>query len=93
MQICNTRFTRAKGLMFSKPRTVVLVFDKEEIHALHMMFVFFPIDVLFLNKDKVVVEIKERFMPFSYYTPRNKSKFVVEVPEPTTSKIGDKIEF
>ena len=39
-----------------------------------MFFVFFPIDVLFLDKNKKVVELKENFKPFSIYFPKNKAK-------------------
>jgi len=61
-----------------------------------MLFVFYPIDVLFLDKNKIVVEIKENFMPFAFYTPKNKAQYVTELPKGTIKKskteIGDKIE-
>ena len=84
--------------MFSKKiRPLVFVFDKEKIIPLHMFFVFYPIDVLFLNKNKLVVEMKKSFRPFSFYTPKNKSMFVIELPDGTINRtksgIGDKIEF
>jgi len=62
-----------------------------------MFFVFYPIDVLFLDKNKIVVEMKENFAPFSFYNPKNKSKYIIELPKntikETKTKLGDKIEF
>ena len=62
--------SKAIGLMFSKKITnigYVFDFNKERRVDLHMFFVFFPIDVLFLDKNKRVVEIKENLTPFSIY--------------------------
>jgi len=62
-----------------------------------MFFVFHAIDVLFLNKDKNVVEIKENFRPFAMYNPKNKAKFVIELKKGmiggTGTEIGDYIDF
>ena len=62
-----------------------------------MLFVFYSIDVLFLDKDKGVVELKEDFRPFRFYTPKNKAKYVIELPDgiikKTGTKLGDKISF
>ena len=62
-----------------------------------MLFVFYPIDVLFLNKNKIVVEMKENFMPFSLYTPNKKALYIIELPKNTIQKtkteVGNKINF
>ncbi len=97
-KICRSMLSKAIGLMFSKKsRALILVFDKEKVISLHMLFVFFPIDVLFLNKSKKVVEIKEGFKPFRFYTPKNKAKYVIELPNKTLkntrTSIGDTISF
>ena len=69
-KICKNIISKGLGLMFSKPKPLVFVFRKEKIIPLHMLFVFSPIDVLFLDKDKIVTEKKENFRPFSFYTPK-----------------------
>jgi len=95
--ICRNIFSKSLGLMFSKPKSLILIFREEKIIPLHMFFVFNPIDVLFLNKNKIVVEIKEDFKPFKFYTPKNNAKYVIELPENTIkrskTKVGDKIDF
>ena len=99
IKICSDIFSQSLGLMFSKKQNRALIFklDYEKIVPLHMMFVFYPIDVLFLNKDKVVVDLKENFRPFAFYTPKEKSIYVVEIPQGSIKKlkaeVGDKIKF
>jgi len=78
---CRTFLSKSLGLMFSKKKTIVLEFKKEKIISLHMFFVFYPIDVLFLDKNKKIVDIKNNFKPFALYTSKNKAKFVVEIPK------------
>ena len=86
------------GLMFSKKqnRGFIFRFNEEKIISLHMLFVFYPIDVLFLDKNKIAVEIKENFRPFAFYKPKKKAMYVVELPngivKKTKTSIGDKIE-
>jgi len=81
-KILNNVFNKGIGVMFrSKIRKPYFFkFRKESIIPLHMWFVFTPIDVLFLNKDLKIVEIKKNFRPFSYYTPKNKAKYIIELP-------------
>lgn len=84
--------------MFSKKRkSLIFVFGEEKIVPLHMLMVFYPIDVLFLNESKEVMEIKESFRPFSFYTPKKKAMYIIELPSTTIKKtktrIGDKISF
>jgi uncharacterized protein len=77
--ICKTPWSKARGMMFrTKPKLLLFVFQQEQIVPLHMFFVFFPIDVIFLDKKNRVVEIKERFRPFTFYTPRKKAWSILE---------------
>ena len=87
-KICKTPWSRARGLMFSKKRNLMFVFDKEKRIPLHMFFVFFPIDVLFLDKNKRIVEIKKNFKPFTFYKSKEKAKYVVELTGKHDYKVG-----
>ena len=62
-----------------------------------MIFVFYPIDVLFLDKNKIVVDKKENFRPFTFCNSRKKSQYAVELPngiiKKTKTEMGDKIKF
>jgi len=97
-KICKNIFSKSLGLMLStKPKTLIFIFKKEKINPLHMLFVFFPIDVLFLDKNKKVAEIKENFQPFTFHTPSKKSKYIIELPKDSVknskTEINDKIIF
>ncbi len=99
-KIYDNIFLKALGLMFSRPlndKCLVLRFKSEKIRPLHMFFVLYAIDVLFLDKDLRVVEIKENFKPFSFYFPKNKAMFIIEVPLSIAKKasveIGDVVNF
>lgn len=98
-KICESALSKAVGLMFSREQNKVLVFkfNHEKIVPLHMLFVFYSIDVLFLNEERAVVELKENFKPFTFCTPKKKVMYVVELPQSSIKKlkaeVGDKIEF
>src|SRR3989344_493052 len=92
-KIANTIFSRFKGLMFEKKEkfNYALVFELQEETkigaSIHMMFVFFPIDVVYLNSKKIVVD-KETVFPWQLnYTPRKAAKYFIELPK----GMGDKI--
>jgi len=79
--------SKAIGLMFAmNPKNLIFIFKKEKIVPLHMFFVLFPIDVLFLDKNKRVVDLKENFRPFTLYTPKARSMYVIELPKDTIKK-------
>ena len=95
VDICQDIWRKAVGFMFSRKdddKGLVFVFEKEQIVPLHMLFVFFPIDVMFLDKNKKVVEIT-KLRPWKFYTPKNKAKYIVEVLDAKNTKVGDVIEF
>ncbi|MBT3464804.1 DUF192 domain-containing protein [archaeon] len=100
IKFCKSILSKSKGLMFSKKildEGLVFIFKGNVKIGLHMFFVFFPIDVLFLDKDKKVVEIKQNFNPWTTYHPKIKSKYIIELPnnaiKKSKTKIGDVIEF
>lgn len=79
--VADNIFSKGFGLMFKNKvkRPLLFKFNKESIIPLHMFFVFTPIDVLFLKKNKKIVEIKENFKPFTIYTPKNKAAYIIEL--------------
>lgn len=98
-RLCNDIFSKFIGLMFSKrqKRALIFKFDKEKMIHLHMLFVFYPIDVLFLDKNRIVVDKKENFKPFAFYKSKKRAMYAIELLQGTIKKtkagIGDKIDF
>jgi len=77
--------------MFRKPQSLVMKFKKPVRVSLHMIFVFFSIDLAFLNRDYKVIELKRNFRPFSFYMPKTKASLLIETPAGNlkTTQIGD----
>lgn len=95
---CKNIFSQAKGLMFSlKPKNLIFEFKKEKLTPLHMWFVFYPIDVIYLNSEKVVTELKTNFKPFTFFNPKKKAKYIIELDKGAINKskteVGDVFSF
>lgn len=89
---CFSLLSQARGLMFRKKQNLVMYLKKEQIISLHNFFVFYPIDVLILNKNKEIIEIRHNFKPFTFYTSKQKGQYVIELGYPSEYKIKEKIK-
>ena len=58
--------------------------------SIHMFFMKFPIDVLFIDKDQKVTYIIENMKPWSFSRIVWNSYNVIELPAGTVSKTGTK---
>lgn len=77
---CRSAWSRGRGLMFSKKKTLIFHFQKPTRSSLHMFFVFFPIDVIALDQNKKVIEIKENLSPWNFFTGKKSASFLIEAP-------------
>ncbi|MBT6774188.1 hypothetical protein HOA91_02355 [Candidatus Woesearchaeota archaeon] len=94
--VCNNVFSQTLGLMFSKRKNLIMVFNKERNISLHNFFVFYPINVLVLNENKKVIEIKNNFRPFTFWNSKNKGKYLIELGKDESKnkvKVNDLLEF
>jgi uncharacterized membrane protein (UPF0127 family) len=101
VRVASGFFGRFMGLMFERRKhfDYALVFDfgteKRAGASIHMLFVFFPIDAVYLDSSQKVVDIA-RLTPFSLnYTPKRKARFLIEMPAGTAGRIkeGDELEW
>ncbi|MEA3378701.1 MAG: DUF192 domain-containing protein [Nanoarchaeota archaeon] len=98
VKICNNLFSKLKGFMFSRRREGILFElsrESKELAAIHMLFVFFPLDVYWLNKDFKVVDLKLNVKPFRIHVaPKKKAKYILETPANSIkqSLLGKKLE-
>ncbi|MFH1224825.1 MAG: DUF192 domain-containing protein [Candidatus Diapherotrites archaeon] len=95
VRFARTSFARAKGLMFERAENFnyALVFELEEETrigaSVHMMFVFFPIDIAYLNPKREVVDLVHGLKPWALnYTPKKAAKYFVEMPAGTARGKG-----
>ncbi|NYT04731.1 MAG: DUF192 domain-containing protein [Candidatus Methanofastidiosa archaeon] len=96
-------FELSRGLMFRKDilgsnEAYIFILDRERKAAITMFFVFFSIDVVWLNSKFEVIDAKENIKSFSFYTGhKGKAKYFVEMPIGSIKrhdiKSGDKILF
>ena len=91
-RFCNTFLSQAFGLMFRKKQNLIMKLPREKKISLHMFFVFYPIDVLILNKNKEIIEIKKNFKPFTFWNSKEKGKYVVELAFPEEYTVGERVE-
>lgn len=94
---CTGAGGRFRGLMFSKKKNLLFVFEDEQIRSFHMFFVFFPIDVVLLDSNKKIVAVKENFLPFTFYTSKKAFRYAIEVEKRMVKKhrlsLGTKLFF
>lgn len=81
--------SRAIGLMLSKRRDLVLVSPREDITSstIHMLFMLYPIDVIWVDSENRVVDVQRNAQPFNpikpktwkTYKPKKAAKYVIEL--------------
>jgi uncharacterized membrane protein (UPF0127 family) len=100
---CDTFWKRGRGLMLRRKKAVeegrvFLFVERRESVAqatIHMLFVFFPIAVVWLDAHKQVVD-KALARPFRpYYAPRQPAQYYVEGHPTLLGQVspGDRLEF
>lgn len=99
-KILNFPLGTIKGLMFSKKlkssHSVLLKFPKEKIYPIHMLFVFFPIDAVWINSKHQIVHIKRNIKPFTpHINPKTKANYILETNKNATKnlKLKHKLTF
>jgi uncharacterized protein len=91
--IANTAFSRMKGLLGRKefPKGEALILDP--CNSIHMLFMRFPIDVVFMDKNNRVVRAISSIKPFHFSPIYFKAKLAIELPVgtilSTSTRAGD----
>jgi uncharacterized membrane protein (UPF0127 family) len=81
------------GLMFRRniPESYAMIFDMwlEQRIGIHMLFVFFPIDLVYLDKARRIVDIR-RHLPAWYGIAfsRKRARFAIEMPAGSADRSG-----
>ena len=88
LERADTPWKRAIGLMFRKePAPLLISFEREARHAIWMLCMRFPIDLVFLDDRKRVITVYEDIRPISLdpgtwriYRPEKPAYYALEVP-------------
>lgn len=88
VEIAETNRERVKGLMnrefLDKDSGMLFIFPKEDIWSFWMKNTLIPLDIIWVNENSSIVEIKQNVQPCkentcTIYSPKNKSKYVLEI--------------
>jgi uncharacterized membrane protein (UPF0127 family) len=100
-EVADTFFSRLRGTMFKKElhRGLILSLPSDRSRsgsAIHMFFVRFPLDIIFTDKNKKVVDTVS-IDPWKTYTPKKPAKYVIEMKKgiikESNTEIGDELDF
>ncbi|NIM47132.1 MAG: hypothetical protein GTN40_03170 [Candidatus Aenigmarchaeota archaeon] len=98
-EVADNFLKRAVGLSFSKKKNMFFHLSYEDKWSLWMFAVRYPIKMIFIDKSKIVIDIKEgkplSFDPKTWrtYKPKKHCKYVLETPFNLKVKIGDKLRW
>ena len=93
-RVCTTLLSQIRGLMFRKKQNLIMIFPKERKISLHNFFVFYPLQIIILDKNKKVIEIKNNFKPFTFWNSSKKGKYLIEIgKEKSLVSLNDQLLF
>jgi uncharacterized membrane protein (UPF0127 family) len=81
--IADNFFTRFRGLMLKKSlpeNTGLMIYP---CNSIHMFFMYFPLDILFVDKNDNIVDYLENFEINKVSKIYSKARYVVELPAGT----------
>jgi uncharacterized membrane protein (UPF0127 family) len=101
LDFADSFMSRFKGLMLRKDPENGMILKlpssrSRQGSAIHMFFMRFPLDIVFLDDDKKVVDMVS-IRPWKTYTPKSPAKYVLELEEGSINnyklEIGDEMDF
>jgi len=82
VELCDTLFKKFRGLMFRNIKEdEALLFSLNGMKKvdLHTLFVFYPIDIYFLNEEKKVIHSILNVKPFTPYIKGMEARYILEI--------------
>lgn len=90
-ELARTFWTRFLGLMGRpglEPGQGLLIYPESSIH---MFFMRFPIDVLFVDKHDTVISLREALPPNRSFASAWKARYVIELPAHLIASTGTQV--
>jgi len=92
VELANTFVKQTIGLMFRKsiPEHYAMIFDmrREQYIGIHMLFVRFPIDLVYLDTDRQVIDIKHLKCWTGIAFPSRPARYAIEMHAGTAERSG-----
>jgi len=101
LELADSFMSRFLGLMFRNnlERGLILKLPSSRSRrgsAIHMFFMKFPLDIIFVDADKKIVDMVS-IEPWKTYTPKDPAKYVIEMEKGSINnfnlEIGDELDF
>ena len=89
--LANTFLTRLRGLMFRRRLAPTEALWLRPCNGVHTFWMFFAIDVIFLDRELRIVKLVENMRPFRVTKPHLAARSVLELQAHTISKAGLKV--
>jgi hypothetical protein len=106
VEVADSEEERRRGLMFreklDEEEGMLFIFEKEGNYPFWMKNMNFPLDIVWISKEREVVFIKKDFLPCEnknckIITPKEKAKYVLELNSGTVDcfsiQEGEKVDF
>ncbi len=95
-EVASSHAFRMKGLMFrnelSRDEGMLFVFPEEEMRSFWMLHTRVPLDMIFINEQKRIVNIEEadpcRSTPCRRYASRGRVRYVLEINQGLSRQYG-----
>ncbi len=101
VEIADSQQKRSKGLMFRSAlginRGMLFVFPTESYVSVWMKNTLLSLDIIFISKNKMIVDLVEKATPMSerIYTSKKNTKYILEINsgliKSLSINIGDKV--
>jgi len=95
-RLCDGFFSESRGYMFRRPSGPLFFrfpWENRIFVGIHMFFVFFPLQAVWLDDSLTVVDVKTA-KPWRLYWPREAAQYLIETPSPDSLpiEIGERLE-
>jgi len=91
VELADNFWRRFRGLMFRRKfqrgKALLFKFPKSGRRGVHMWFVRFSIDLVYLDSSFRVVELRARLKPWWFYRPKMAVSYLIELPAGTISRV------
>ncbi len=95
VEVADKFWPKFRGLMlrrkFKSGEAILFKFKKPGRYSIHMFFVRFPIDLVYLDISLKFVEIHKGIKPWRFYRPKSASSYLVELPAGVVDAFNIKI--
>jgi uncharacterized membrane protein (UPF0127 family) len=102
VEYADTMLKQIVGLMFRKsvPESYAMVFSmgRDNREGIHMLFMRFPIDIAFLDKDKKIIDIRQNLKPWTGLAFSHRPfRYAIELPAGAAArsslKLGERLNW